>query len=99
VCGQSADSTGNEIVKAAETGKSHCVTKIRVDMCPGAAAASFTVNDATAAVIGPVDLIDTGATCYEYEFSPPLKFTAGNPIRLDTEAADQIHITMSGFTV
>jgi hypothetical protein len=98
VCAQSADSSGNEILVAAASGKSHYLEKIRVDMCPGAAAASFTINSDTTAVIGPIDLIDTGSTSFEYEFKRPLKFAVGTGIKLDTEAADQIHVVAEGFT-
>lgn len=98
VCAQTADSQGNEILVAAVTGKYHYLEKIRVDMCPGTTAASFTINSDTTAKIGPVDLIDTGTTCFEYEFIRPLQFGLGEGIKLDTEAADQIHIIIEGFT-
>lgn len=98
VCAQTADSTGNETLVAASTNHCHYIEKIRVDMCPGSTAASFTINADTTAVIGPVDLIDTGITCFEYEFKRPLKCTVSTAIKLDTEAADQIHVVLEGFT-
>jgi len=98
VCSQSADVTGNEILTAAVTNKYHYLEKIRIDMCPGATAASFTINSDTTAKIGPVDLIDTGTTFFEYTFIRPLQFGLGEGIKIDTEAADQIHVTAEGFT-
>lgn len=98
VIAQSADATGNETLKAASTGKYHYIEKIRVDMCPGTTAASFTINSDTTAKIGPVDLIDTGTTFFEYEFLRPLQFGVGEAINLDTESADQIHAIVEGFT-
>ena len=95
----SADASGNEELVAAVTGKSHYLEKIRVDMCPGATAASFTINDAAAAVLGPIDLIDTGGTAFEHEFLRPVKFTANQAINIDTEAGDQIHVLIEGYTV
>lgn len=98
VIAQSADSTGNEELVAASALKFHYLEKIRVDMAPGATAASFTINSATTAKIGPVDLIDTGQTYFEYEFLRPLQFGIGEAINIDTEAIDQIHVIIEGFT-
>lgn len=97
VCAQTVDSQGNETLKAAVTGKYHYIEKIRVDMCPGITAASFTINSDTTAKIGPVDLIDYSSV-FEYEFIRPLQFGVGEAIKLDTEAADQVHVVVEGFT-
>lgn len=97
VIAQTENSQGNEILRAAVTGKSHYIEKIRVDMAPGTTAASFTINSDTAALIGPVDLIDNSSS-FGYEFKRPLKVPVGTGIKLDTEAADQIHVIMEGFT-
>jgi hypothetical protein len=90
--------TGNETLRDAVADARHFIRKIRVDMCPGSAAASFTINSATTAMIGPVDLIDTGTTSWEYEFLKPLMFGENQAINIDTEAADQIHVIIEGFT-
>lgn len=99
VIGQTSNATGNEELKAAETGKTHYLQKIRVDMCPGSTAASFTINAGSAAQIGPVDLIDTGSTSFEYEFIRALSFGSATAIHIDTEAADQIHVILEGYTM
>jgi hypothetical protein len=86
-------STSTELL-AAVTGARHYIKYLKVTMCPGTTAVWFKVFSATTCKIGPVDMIDYHGV-WEREY-PGLGLEMGSAeaINIQTEAADQIHISM-----
>ncbi len=95
VAGQTDDSTGDETLLAAVSGKSHWLKSIHVDF-PAGANQWFRINNDNAAVIGPIDLLNTGTTSWYHTFEKPIEFTAA--IKIDCEAATSVHVIIEGMT-
>ena len=83
--------------KREEAGRCHYLEQINVVMATDAAAEWFQINADAAAMIGPIDL--QYGMIYTHIFTKPIKFPVNTAIKVDTEAAQDIHVIIEGFTV
>lgn len=97
VSAYSTDCTTAQEIKAAVSGKSHFIKKIRVDYIPGTTPKYFEILGGSTILIGLVNLSDYSSG-WEYEFIEPLKVAAGSAINILQETAAEITVIMEGFT-
>jgi hypothetical protein len=95
VHGYSADATGNETLVAAVTGKSHWIKKIAIHCIT---ATTVTINQDTTLVLGPFNFLTTVSTPFVYEFTEPIRLTAGTAIKVDAGGAGAVNVIIEGFT-
>ena len=92
--GGSDDFTGNEELHAAVTAKSIYLEHVSIQN--GATARTFTINDATTAVIGPVSLAINGT--YAVRFVRPLQLTAAQALNVDASGGSVgANVIVEGF--
>ena len=86
-------STSTELL-AAVTGARHYIKHITITMFPGTTAVWFKVFSASTIKIGPVDMIDYHGVWERTYPGLGLEMGSAEAINVQTEAADQIHISM-----
>ncbi len=95
VHGYSADAQGNEILKAAETGKSHWIKKFAIHSIT---AVTVQINADATVLLGPFNFLTTVSTPFVYEFAEPIQVTAGAGIKVDASGAGAVNVIVEGFT-
>ncbi len=97
----SADATGNEIIKAAGTGKDLYLEIIQFEAPAMAIGETVKIQDDTTLMIGPIlsgiDGAGGSGMKFKLELKYPIKFDVS--LNIDVETADPIHGTAQGFTV
>jgi hypothetical protein len=98
VSAYSADTTGNEELKAAESGKCHYVKRLWI-YTGSDANQTVSITSGATVLIGPIPMNDYGgAACFDFGPDKALQIPTGGALTIDAGAAGYVSVIVDGRT-